>query len=256
MAAVAAGAVANFDPLRGLWVPGPVEGAEVVIPEASWTTAVIDEQLELTDLALRFAQEMSARVERSSPVVVRQIMLQHAGHTNLGLITLTDEAGQDQVRGHFEPLPYRMMKELIQEHIPQHSARERIALAYTADVMAESVRGCDCFAPIGSDLRQGVPFTDCLVGVATDPESGLSARALRFTTRDRQVHTGLELAVGDWHGIMRGARSRRREARRRGDASRPRQILLAPELLTDAADEMASQTDARFPARGHGGVNA
>lgn len=38
-------------------------------------------------------------------------------------------------------------------------------------------------APIGADLRPGVAFSpDVIVGFATDPESGLSARAVRYYT--------------------------------------------------------------------------
>lgn len=219
MMAAAVGAAANFDPLKGLWVPGrdettPVSITDVTVP---WTEHVVDDQLELNDIALRFAQAMGARLssDRTPPLVLRTVMLQHAGHIDLGTITLEDGSGGYAGRGHFQPAEHRIVKEL--------DSLKTAHLDGTAYYMRTALRGYDTFAPIGTDLRSGVPFAGCMVGCATDPESGLSARALRFTTLDRKLHTSVEMAVGNWHGA--GARARRRQ----GSDAAPRRVLLSPE---------------------------
>lgn len=222
MLAAAVGAAANFDPLKGLWVPGRDETTPVTITDVTdvaipWTENVVDDQIEINDIALRFAQAMGARLSSNytQPLILRTVMLQHAGHIELGTITLEDSDGGDAGRGHFSPAPHRVVKELASLRTDQINGA-----AYD---MGRAVRNYDAFAPIGTDLRAGVPFAGCLVGCATDPESGLSARALRFTTIDKEVHTSVEMAVGNWHGY--GARARRRQE---SGSARPR-VLLSPE---------------------------
>lgn len=86
MLATAVGAVAHFDPLRGLWVPGTEaailkDGVPVTIIDQTniiWTKAPVDVTLELNDLALRFVKEMGARLSKASSCVLRQVMLQRA----------------------------------------------------------------------------------------------------------------------------------------------------------------------------------
>ena len=237
MLAAATGAVANFDPLKGLWVPGAptlVEGVpapEIVIPSASWTKAVTDETAELTDLALRFVKQMAHRLERHQAVTLRQMLLQQTGHAGLGLITL--EGGPGDGRGHFSPRNGRLVVEAWAEggYAGARLKPEADAIEWAANTMRRDCYHVDMFAPIGHELRTGVPFTDCLVGVATDPESGLSARALRFRTNDKVLHTEFEMAAGNWKRAHYGAR-----ARRRGHEPIT-QILLSQELMGLGAED-------------------
>jgi hypothetical protein len=156
----------------------------------------MDEQAELNEIAARFAAAFGARVldgkgnlgRSRDGRILRQIMLEQAGHIDLGQIRL-----EDGERGYFNPEVTRSVV----------GVRMRTALApeydATANRMAVLTNRSDVFAPIGSDLRAGVPFTDCLVGTATDPETGMTARALRFTTLDKDVLTEVEVAAGRWH---------------------------------------------------------
>lgn len=192
LAAAAVGA-ATFDPKSLLWVPT----VRPIVPvELSGTSAaaVIAEQLELNDIAMRFAKEMASRLERHPSVTLREVMFKHAGHVHLpGSLDV-----EDMGRGSFVPMPTRVMK----VGVLGHSTADY--LATMGDQMASDIRSrhdIDMFAPIGADLRPGVPFSECAIGVATDPESGISVRALRFLHEGRgpaQTLTGVELAAGRW----------------------------------------------------------
>ena len=82
-----------------------------------------------------------------------------------------------------------------------------------ADDTIGSLSHVDVFAPISAELRRGEPFTDTLVGVATDPASGLSARALRWRHGEAgPVLTGVELSGGQWLTHSRGQRTHDRVA--------------------------------------------
>lgn len=235
MLAAAAGAVANFDVSKGLWVPGCTdllkEGAQVsplALPQVSWTRAIAENQSELNDIALRFAQTMAPRLMKTKATVLRRMMLERVGHMDLGLITLTDDDGNHAGRGHYKPAVHRVSKDLEAAH---RGYTARTGMDDAADQMFRDVEKFDTFAPIGVNLRDNVPFADCLVGTAVDPASGLSARALRFRTTDGIVHTECELAVGNWY--ERGSTGRART-----DAVR---TLLSPELC--AAQEAQWQRE-------------
>lgn len=258
MLAAAAGAVANFDVSKKLWVPGVpdrvadvtqwtieqvAERSELALPVLTWTKDVPGNQAELIDVAMRFAKTMAPRLQKTKATVLRRMMLEHAGHMDLGLITLTDDDGNPAGRGYYEPAVHRVSKDLEAAH---RGYRARTSMEDAADQMFSDVAQFDAFAPIGVNLRDNMPFADCLVGTATDPESGLSARALRFRTVDGVVHTECELAVGNWMGNWMGTGANAGRSRLRGE---PVRMLLSPELcaaqeanwLADAAQATSEQ---------------
>ena len=192
LAAAAVGA-ATFDPKSLLWVPTvqPIVPVELTGTSAA---AVIAEQLELNDLAMRFAKEMASRLERHPSVTLREVMFKHAGHVHLpGSLDV-----EDMGRGSFVPMPTRVMK----VGIVGHSTADYLDTMGAQMAAAVRSKPVDMFAPIGADLRPSVPLTECAIGLATDPESGISVRAFRFQnnegTRAAQTLTGVELAAGRW----------------------------------------------------------
>ena len=210
-ALVGAGVSVTFDPKSGLWVP----------PSAV-SQAVIDEQLELNDLAIRFAQKMRDRLMRHKALVLREVVTLGQWRTSGEVIApgvLRLES--DGAMGHFEPWETRKMK------CGPVGRNAEAFLTQMADQMAPDIwreHGIDAFAPIGRELRAGVPLVDILVGVGSDLESGLSARAMRFTQRTAhgpEVLTGLELAIGQWQS--------RRARKKRSQGIAPYRFL-APEL--------------------------
>ena len=223
MLAAAAGAAASFDPVRKLWVMA--QPAEIVVPAVTWTSAVADETADLTDVALRFARSMGEQLQSHHATVLRDVAIRHTGHAGLGQLLLDGQQGGE---GYFAPSPTRIQRTL------QRGSREPLDDA--ARAMSPRYYNVDMFAPIGTELRQGVPFTDCLVGTATDAETGLSARALRFKTTDGTVHTMVEVSGGRWHGS--GGRARRRSA---GQGERTR-ILLSEALLVGSTPEEQERT--------------
>jgi len=261
MVAAAVGAMATFDPTRKLWVPGLPsiasnalgDGVLTIVSGASaWSLAktkladasvprpvtafLIDEQLELNDLALRFAKAMADRLETHPALVLRQITCQHAGHIDLsGLLTLDDGR-----RGRFEPNPRRIVANV-------HGQTNQPAIV-AADDMRWKCEGFDAFAPVSTELRPGVQFNDSIVGVATDPESGVSARAIRYTNWNggsSERVTAFELAGGTWEvsGSRRAARRWGRWKTRKG-SGRLARTYLAPELVDESAWDAVSDSRA------------
>jgi hypothetical protein len=221
LVAAAAGAAANFDPIAKLWVVGATDQTVPdIIQGVSWTAAIADEQAELNDIAMRFARALGERMHNHASMILRQVIAQHTGQSNLeGTLLLRDAdsgPGSYAGRGHFTPAAGRIHTEL-----PGLNPTDAV-LGGVAGEMRWKLRGSDILAPIGTDLRTGVPFTDCLVGVGTDPETGLSARALRFRTIDKGLHTHVEVAAGEWHGHWGGSRSRRRQR----DGWQPSRIVI------------------------------
>lgn len=182
MIAAAVTAVAKFDPTKGLWVPGlpePTTAAPLIEVATQQPGAV----LELNALAMRFAQALGDQVRKKKLMVLQEVMAERAGHVNLGLIRLTDEE-----RGYFDPAATRTLTYL------QGGTPEDAAFGF-----ARELSYIDAMAPIGSQLRPGVAFSDVEVGLATDPASGISARAIRFTPLDSKPQVQLEVAGGRWH---------------------------------------------------------
>lgn len=187
LAASVAGA-AVFDPKSLLWLPktAPVE---IV------ASAEVEQQLELNDLALRFAQSVGVQLQERhghKPLILQDVMYQHTGSTMLPANALS-VAGKGH--GFFEPSG-RVMTPTIWPTAPQIPviAREYLsrARAYGDNAM---------FAPIGTDLRPGSPFQGVQIGLGTDPATGLSARVIRYDhqgKRNTQTMTGFELAGGSW----------------------------------------------------------
>lgn len=246
MLAAGVGAAANFDPVKGLWVPGPVEGApapEILIPGVTWTKAIVDETADLSELARLFAHEMGDRLQNHRAVALRNVMLRQVGHINLGTLLL--DGADERERGHFQPSPHRGLVHEVWNSRDDGGARVHLDRAkWAASVLRRKAERFDMFAPIGTDLRAGVPFTDCLVGVGTDEESGLSARALRFKTTDGVIHTEVEMAGGDW--IHNAGGSRAPKYLQRDVLLLSLASMLSPDFLE--ADETASESQPSLSA--------
>lgn len=217
---VALGTAAVFDPKSMLWVPetkaiaaaldAPFKGLTGSAAEAA-VKRIAEQQLELNDLAMLVAHQMTDRLERSRAVLLHQIMFREAGHVRLANQLDVDQLG----RGYFVPAPSRVA---WTNEFDRNANRP-----YVVDAMAKELayeigrRRCDMFAPISSELRPGEPFTgDIAAGVGTDPSSGLSVRVVRFEIEpngrhyQRTLHT-VEMAGGEWEPA--GARARRAKQR-------------------------------------------
>ena len=176
MATALVGLTATFDPQRALWIPPSVRD-----------TVVIDGLDELNDLALRFAKQMAERLSGHRATVLRQVTFAHAAHaTTIPVLRL------DESTGYFQP----------ERRVVKTGQVWRESDAFIASMAGQTMRELErlgrvnMFAPMSPDLRAGMPFSDCLATVVADPESGLSARALRFTNDEHKVLTSLELAPG------------------------------------------------------------
>jgi hypothetical protein len=205
LAAAAVGA-AVFDPKSLLWVPAPP--TPLVTEMVDGAVAL---QLELNDLALQCAKAMTDRLQRHASVALREVMFRHAGHVRLA----TDEYRMDVDelgRGHFEPCRTRLAVDDVVGRTPKEFVN-RMTAELCGQVMWRGHRQrVDMFAPIGAELRPGEPFTaDVGVGVATDPDSGLSVRVLRYQLAPGVVGAGrpmtsVEMAGGTWHTSTASAR--------------------------------------------------
>lgn len=242
LAAAATGAAAAFDPIAKLWVPKALasdltaeralEHLEIISRPLSSRAvqAVIDTQLELNDLALRVARAMTDRLAAHKSVLLRQVVYELSGQTHLdGLIRMpapVEKLGPQgsaeflekvypgissipEAVGQFEPSQHRVMA--------LQTARSSFSQVYVdtlANELREKVWGFDMFVPITGELRPGEPFSDDVaIGVATDPESGLTVRVLRFDQEQRggnRPFIGAEMVGGEWEP----QRPRRKAARR------------------------------------------
>lgn len=184
---------ATFDPKSLLWVPASATGHVELATDAS-----VSLTLELNELALLAARRMTERLARDKSLALREIMFRHTGSVHLppGVLELTDHG-----LGRFEPQATRLM---VGAEFPSRSAFiNSVTAELTNRISAERL---DCFAPIGRELRVGEPFSDDVgIGMATDPESGLSVRVLRWEidrTRGRtKTVTSVEMAGGQWKSI-------------------------------------------------------
>jgi hypothetical protein len=206
LVAAAVGAAAQFDPLRGLWVPQTAEIQPVVIAGLA----------DLNELALRFARTLSERLADHRVGALKQSVLQHVTygeasvattrpgltHQELGPVLQKVIAEQsaappvltvDGGRGWFQ------RSRRVAKTTPIAGAESR--LVYLAGELLHELRRdqVDLFVPLTKDLRPGVPFSDdTLVTVVTDPESGLSVRAYRFTPNDGRELVSFEVGAGLW----------------------------------------------------------
>lgn len=218
LTAATVGAVATFDPLRKLWIPGSAPGAivaaapmepDVVVAPASVN---LDEFAELQDIALRFAQQMANRLERWRGHVLEQVLCRQMDGVRVRSADSLLEIG-GLGRGAFVPANRRVVK----TGNARAWGNSSTYLDYMAAEMMSDIRKMrvDMFAPVGIELRPGVAFTEAMVATATDPQSGLSARAIRYNNFDgirMERLTGVEMAVGVWEEIDTSAARMRRIA--------------------------------------------
>lgn len=193
MASLAGAAV--FDPKALLWVPAPKEAVTLSTDVAL--------QLELNDLALQCAKVMRERLFRHPSIALRQVMYEYAGHVRLPIAGSLEV--EQKGRGYFQPCEHRLSIDA-----PAATTVNQLTGDLYSQIMwpyghRRRPGPIDMFAPIGSDLRVGEPFTpDVGIGLGTDPESGLSVRVLRYTlAKDTMAiggheRIGLEMAGGNW----------------------------------------------------------
>ena len=214
LVAAAVGAAAQFDPLRVLWVP-----------QSDVQPVVIAGLEELNDLALRFAKMMAEQMTRRRVRDVQQSVLASVTYGDTPMVQLRPTLRQD----HLGPIVQQLISEQsattprlrvngqhgyfertrrIAKSAPIRSAAGADDQLYTmANQMLREFHYAhvDMFVPMTTELRPGVPFTDSLVTVVTDPESGLSVRAQRFKPNEGPEMTSMELGAGTWQtrGVAR-----------------------------------------------------
>lgn len=231
------GAAAGYDPLKKLWVPGAkaIEFHKdafslVMAPLNMDASAAGSEQLELNDLALRFARSLGERLERHRAKVLQGVLLRTPEKSvgfdptvvsrkdgiSIRMIKEWDGERDTTPRrdifgpivteewgpGEFAPLQARLIKatdaRFGREGFTTNDRHTIDGLSYQMlhDIERQRI---DMFAPIGAELRAGVPFSaGVLIGLATDPQTGISARTLRYTPNDGSRMTAFEVAVGHW----------------------------------------------------------
>lgn len=189
MAAAAVGA-AVYDVDTKLW--RPAQGGLILPADAG--EIVLAQQHELNLAAAWVAHELGGRLERHNAFGLRDIIYRHTGNVDLpaGVLDLL-EVGP----GRFQGLAARKL--IVIDNIGQ----ARMHAAAGAMSMHIIDRKLDAFAPLTTELRPGESFDkDMLFGIATDPETGMSVRAMRWTqvAGGQAPHTlyGFEIAAGRW----------------------------------------------------------
>lgn len=179
---------AVYDPKTLLWMPEE-KSTDIVLAA---TSADITAQLELNDLAARVARAMSERLELHPSVGLSEVVYRYTGAMDLpkGLLGVLGVGP-----GYLKPTGRHMLS--------TDGAATPKAINSYADALSTFVKDkrIDMFAPISADLRPGEPFSpDVKVGRATDPETGLSVRAMRFEQAGVGWWTSYEIAGGRWQG--------------------------------------------------------
>jgi len=208
------GAALSFNPKVKLWVPEPVTPAPLAFhpnafqmvmgpftdPQAPplriLTPNDLDANLELRDLALRVAKQMGERFADRRAMVLRELVGQQATPaTPDGLIHFASNMAEATRQGRFVAEPHRLT---ATGRVAPDSNSFIKAMAYDLDRHIGWGHRLKMTAPISAELRPGDPFTDCDVVVATDHESGVSVRAVRWTQPGEGVLTSMEMAMGTW----------------------------------------------------------
>ena len=191
----AIGTAAVFDPKTALWLPAP--SGDIVLVAAP----MVEQQLELNELATVFAQMFSHQLRKDREMTsLDEIFYEHSGAVHLTKPELLLDGGLG--RGKFVSHGRQMLPGVYPSweiRSAQDGAVRRWVEGQAKELAWRVRRGSNMFAPISSELRQGVPFSDdVLIGTGRDPETGLSARVLRWTTDKGEHYTGVEVAGGQW----------------------------------------------------------
>lgn len=186
LAAAAVGA-ATFDPKALLWTPAP-KAVEII---AAADPILLERLLELDAIALQFAKATADRVARQKTVALQEVTYRLSGRVDAGLITL--DSGE---AGHFEPAHERLVRTV---YGPARQVPLGVLRNFPDDLPLGRV---DMYAPITREMRPGEPFSaDVRIGVATDPDSGISARVMEFEQdgrRGARTMAMFEVAGGTW----------------------------------------------------------
>lgn len=199
----AAVGTAVFEPVGSLWIPTPPSIVPVSIEAATPVQQVIDQQVELTELAMMCANRLGDRLTKFQRVthdtlILREVVYEQTGHVHLEKMLLRVP---DVGTVHFAP---------VGERCVGFTEGNRRVLPLIVDSLMQQVdlHGADIFAPIGRELRPGDAFSnDTLIALATDPLSGLSVRVIQFEHDGprRRTMYGLEVAGGTRKSRHRGA---------------------------------------------------
>lgn len=182
------GLAATFDPVRALWLPDA--------PPIGVVTAGLDE---LSALAFGVARSLTDRLASTLLIVPG---VEYARATHEGDILTIPEVG----RGQFEPFPGRIFVSApIRSSHPVFI--DQMADLLRHNLQRYAVHRNTMYVPICDQLRPGVAFSDAQVAVVSEPERGLSVRALRFEVQS-ELRTGFEVAVGRWRPSSRRGRRR------------------------------------------------
>lgn len=199
-----AGMVATLDPVSKLWVPtAQARTVAGISLEGRSVQSVIDEQLELNDMAMQAAIALANLLERSQAIGLKEIVYRESGNlsvstlatlTQLGLLTDQGDEEEGDLRI-FTPDERRNMVYVSGTGKPHDLARQ---------VYGQGLSNYTAFVPMSKGLRVGEAWGESdqmRVGLATEPESGVSVRILRWQhdfRRRRETRTGIEVAGGSF----------------------------------------------------------
>lgn len=196
-----AGAAAVFDTKSLTWVPqmlGRLAPVEALTLSDARKGLIISDLEEMQHFAMLCARRLAMKMEDPSWVFRDQKPV-----IALGSVQYTDQA-QGAIlrvegigRGAFTPHGRSMHSE-VAHHLDGQMARK-----LADNVSLGDPRTGVMLVPITAELRPGEPFDiETLVGVATEPETGVSVRVIRFdndgmgSSRGRRL--GIEVASGQW----------------------------------------------------------
>lgn len=221
-----AGMVATLDPVSKLWIPTsntlpPI--AEVTL-EGRTLQSVVDEQLELNEWARRAAIALADMLERSPAIGLRQVMYEESGNLSTSVLATLAHLSLFTNEGTEEDGELRTFTVAEGRTFVHERGRGGSPEAMAWDLYNNGALGrFSMFAPLSKGLREGEEWGESdrmRVGLATEPESGVSVRVMRWTD-DHGPHTGIEVAGGSW---QRDARYERITPRRNNRPLLSRQV--------------------------------
>lgn len=207
-----------------LWVPEvkAIMASDLVVEHFTMAEIdqIVNEQGELADLAKRCAIRLGARLERHRGTILRKVLYAKTGQVDVAsgqlLLTTDDDTYSrvlnDEDPGYFQPSDERTMATCPIEGRRDWGGGRTSAEDAIVNDLAEKFGRFEMFAPLGPDLRPGVPFDNkMLVGIGQDPSTGLTVRALKFDHARGRDRADKMIAIEVGGGtLINGTRSPRR----------------------------------------------
>lgn len=197
-----------------LWVPEPkaITAPELVVENFTMSEIdqIVNAQGALAELAMRCAVKLGERLERHRGTVLRKVLYEKTGQVDVAsgqlLLTLDDDnysrVLNEQDNGYFQPYETRTMATCPVEGRKEWGGRLNAESALISD-LSEKFGHFEMFAPLGVDLRPGVPFDKkMLVGIGQDPSTGLTVRALKFEHTRGRDHGDQMIAIEVGGGVL------------------------------------------------------